>query len=494
MRFCLPFWPSPPHARSKGDTDGAAAEFLRDLRDSGYVSPQDGGAAARVSAGTPAEPGAWPNFALVWYKIPAKRQIGYCGGTIIDREWVLTSAGCAGVKGAQYAVTEGLKVGSGRQGVPPPAEGPSSTRSVALSQSGRVIGVRDVVVHEQFGAGNDVHLNDIALVHLARPASTQGQALVGRDARATYLAPGRLATVVGYGDTTADAQFVVRRPVQADLSVVAQETCKQQYSDIGDFALCGEFSRNGQSICSGDPGGPLLARDELKQPVQIGIVSGVASKCGEGQYASFTSVGFFEDWIREHVPNARFVSPAVASANPVDHSLRAIAGIDPSGRPGKLAQVSIDLQPRDRVRLGDAIMVEVTRLGRGPIDGLQPERRRPHLSAVSQYGWRRRPHSARPRRDHHPGRRGHVSIPGPDDGFDLTASPPTGKNRIIAIVVPAGLPLGVLLAALADMQRIDDPDALINELSSRAARGPRAQDYSAPKNNAVAVHEYEIVE
>ena len=204
--------------------------------------------------------------------------------------------------------------------------------------------------------------------------------------------------------------------------------------------------------------------------MQIGIVSGVARKCGEAQYATFVSVGFFEDWIREHVPNARFVSPAVASAGTVDHSLRAIAGIDPGGRPGELAQVSIDLQPGDRVRLGDAITVQVTSSVAGQLMVFS--------QSADGHTFQLFPNTAGAGGRIPPGPGGitiqageAVSIPGPDDGFELTASPPTGKNRIIAIVVPAGLPLGDLLAAHADMQRIlDDPDALIDRGNVLARR------------------------
>lgn len=101
--------------------------------------------------------------------------------------------------------------------------------------------------------------------------------------------------------------------MQAQVPVVENESCKQNYKRIGKFladvqfddgVMCAGFADGGASACLGDSGGPLMLPIHSRGSFpyyQIGIVShGVG--CGRPNIQTFyASVIHYLDWIQKQI-------------------------------------------------------------------------------------------------------------------------------------------------------------------------------------------------
>ncbi len=480
----LPTGASAQQADRDRNGDG---ELLRQFRGIDWDSEIGG---ARIVGGSTASPGAWPNYVAVLFANPDTKQGGYCGGSIIDREWVLTAGHCIHKeKGWRYAIVEGTN----RQKKAFSAVKTSTFET--LVNSGTVIPVSDIVLHEGFGnpcaqRKENCIGNDIALLRLSRPATTQGQILLSNKLRPTYLVDHKLSIVVGYGLLKPNDPTPITHLRQVDVPLVAQSRCAGVYGSdaIGDFAICAGLDQGGKDSCQGDSGGPLYELSKLNQPIQIGIVSWGKGCAQPNAYGVYASVGFFEDWIRSHVPNARFAT-GDAGAPGTDQQLGSYLGDNNAAPPSQMAQVSVDVLPGAQVRVGSEIEVRVTSSVAGHLLVVNQERDGSAYQLFpNKYSGNNRIGEART--DIAAGQT--VTVPDVMDRFKLTVTPPAGMNRIIAVVVPSSVRMSDLASQHADMRPIADLNALLKDISDRT-RGIRV-DEAAPKNRAIGIREYEIVE
>ncbi len=67
-----------------------------------------------------------------------------------------------------------------------------------------------------------------------------------------------------------------------------------------EFILWSWFSSLGKDSCSGDSGGPMIAREDPRQTMYLaGVVSTGPITCGSGYPGIYTSVDHFLDWIKD---------------------------------------------------------------------------------------------------------------------------------------------------------------------------------------------------
>ncbi len=241
----------------------------------------------RIVNGSEVEPGRYPFMVSLEIRdgVATGADQHFCGGTLIDREWVLTAAHCMAVGDAARFVAV---VGRTR---------------LSEMESGTVRNVKAVFVHPDYD-GDVTHGADVALARLASPvAGITPLEPVRPDERALWE-PGDPATVAGWGVTTpdggaADDLLSVDVAIQAD-SVMTSPAVYGTDFKASDMVGAGP-REGGFGPCYGDSGGPLLVEDGYGLR-QVGIVSW-GSECARGP-AVYTRLGEgrVRDFIDSKIP------------------------------------------------------------------------------------------------------------------------------------------------------------------------------------------------
>ena len=209
--------------------------------------------------------------ALLYGKDPSKnpRRNVFCGGTLIDKDSVLTAAHCI------------------RKHI----DDPDLVRHLAVIVGATQLGVgqgvvRDVAhfrVHDRFNLdpkaqGQDMNY-DAAVLTLNQPVPNPETIHLATSSQNSLEKPGRKVTVAGWGSTKTGGKVSsqlheVQVPIRGDLVGDNQFIYEPKL-----MIVAGE---GGKGNCYGDSGGPLFDKDNKGRYTQIGIVSwGAPSGCGE---------------------------------------------------------------------------------------------------------------------------------------------------------------------------------------------------------------------
>ena len=247
----------------------------------------------KIVGGQVAPAGRYPfQVALIASHVPVNSEAfgQFCGGSLIDAEWVLTAAHC--VPNTQ---PEEVDIYVGAQELPTGGE-PTGQR-FALSR---------IISHQGYDA--DTHDNDIAMLKLAQPA-TDIATTRPADAAEFNAASDADAevTVIGWGRTAEGGQS---SPVLREVSVPfqASDLCEANYADfllgipgatgiITGNMFCAGREEGGMDSCQGDSGGFLGQGDTTGQWVQLGVVSWGIGCARPGLFGVYTNVSNYNDWI-----------------------------------------------------------------------------------------------------------------------------------------------------------------------------------------------------
>jgi len=277
----------------------------------------------RIEGGKDASPGDWPWMVLLGYRSGSSSKPSYeCGGTLITRKSVLTSAHCIYQREVTEVLLGDTNLNTSHDCLDPSfypscvcatAECPFSTHAqcVASGQCSdrRVVRrISNTSVHPLYS--NTTWEYDVGIITLEDPvrisdyiipvclAHSQGQ-----------LEGDRLWFVTGWG-ATAEKREISTILQQVQVDITSRKSCGEQWNiAVPPSQVCATGSQDGSSICEGDSGGPLITRRDGVWE-QAAIVSSGSSVCGGSKPSFFTLINRnVLDWVAANVDSKLPNSP-----------------------------------------------------------------------------------------------------------------------------------------------------------------------------------------
>lgn len=214
-------------------------------------------------------------MAALW--VDTDGEIGFCSGTLIDTQWIMTAAHCVDTIGTPVITAQ-----IGQADITEPL-------NLAV--------VDKIIISPNYNSST--MYGDIALLHITTPQYVTTVTLPYSYASSSELYEGMQMRVYGWGETSAGvtAEYAEATPYLQTATLTLQE----YNSSFPDHIFAGDY---GKDTCFGDSGSPLLNDDD---GIQYGITSfGVADSyddytCGTGIPGGYTDVSHYSNWIDDTI-------------------------------------------------------------------------------------------------------------------------------------------------------------------------------------------------
>ena len=252
---------------------GAAPQTADEQTPYASVSPES----PMIVGGTAVPSGKYPFMAAL---LDTRRPGGafdqlFCGGTLIDKDRVLTAAHCL-----VNAKPDTLEVVLGR---------------TALDQNrGQLRSVSRRFIHPRYSGNERAEVYDAAVLKLSRPVKGIKPIKLPTAKQNNLEKPAHILTTAGWGvvkQRPGPFDILPFRMHEVSVPVVSDSHAKQAYQSQGLKYLPSlqvAAGKKGNGACFGDSGGPLFGAGSR---TQVGITSHGAGGCGQARYpAVYTEV------------------------------------------------------------------------------------------------------------------------------------------------------------------------------------------------------------
>jgi secreted trypsin-like serine protease len=197
--------------------------------------------------------------------------VGFCAGTLIDSQWIMTAAHCVDVTDS-YGNSPVITATIGQADL-------SST----VTQSA----IDSMIIYPSYTSDTTTMYGDIALLHLASPQYGTTVTLPYSN-QSSILYSGLQMRIYGWGETDMGVtQSNASAVYQLRTATITYQGTEFTYPD---HIFAGDY---GKDTCFGDSGGPLLYNG-----IQYGITSfGFSKTCATGLAGGYTDVSYYSSWI-----------------------------------------------------------------------------------------------------------------------------------------------------------------------------------------------------
>ncbi|GAU96994.1 hypothetical protein RvY_08357 [Ramazzottius varieornatus] len=253
---------------------------------------------AKIVGGVEARPGSWPWQAAL-FTLSGEH---FCGGTIIEHDWVLTAAHCC-VAHALPVDPKNYKVRVGEHDLAQEYE-PNAVH----------YDIEKIILYPDYEPENDRTAYDMCMIKTKMPIFFNDDVTPVCLPSMNSGAIGSKCYVTGWGYSYGGREgrkFVNRTHItelkysdplrQVDV-VIERELCESMWSDISEDEICAYNPE--KDSCNGDSGGPLVcpSTDDPSRYELVGTVSWGHERCASENYPGvYAKTSYFLDWIYDTI-------------------------------------------------------------------------------------------------------------------------------------------------------------------------------------------------
>ncbi|XP_062327666.1 transmembrane protease serine 9-like isoform X2 [Osmerus eperlanus] len=239
---------------------------------------------SKIVGGQDAPVGGWP-----WQVSLQRSAFHFCGGSLINSQWVLTAAHCF-----PRSSTPNLQVIMGAKSLEQ-----ASPNQVSSS-------VEQITCHPNYDTTSQN--NDMCLLKLSAPVTFTNYILpVCLAAPGSTYNAGIVSWVTGWGTINLRVNLPSPKNLQeVDVPIVGNRQCNCNYGvgSITDNMLCAGLKVGGKDSCQGDSGGPMVSKQGGRW-IQSGVVS-FGKDCALANFPGvYARVSMYQMWINSIITSSQ---------------------------------------------------------------------------------------------------------------------------------------------------------------------------------------------